>query len=57
MNPNAFNIDDVERLLDRPDSLAALAEAPSDASRFVSEVDVAFERSGLVLESFDRFRS
>ena len=55
--PDAFTIDDLERLLDRPDSLAELAEAPSDTERFVAAVDAAFERSGLVLEAFDRFRS
>jgi len=55
--PDAFTIDDLDRLLDRPDSLAKLAEAPSDTDRFVAAVDAAFERSGLVLETFDRFRS
>ena len=55
--PDAFTIDDVDRLLDRPDSLAKLAETPSDTERFVAAVDAAFERSGLVLEPFDRFRS
>jgi bifunctional non-homologous end joining protein LigD len=55
--PDAFTIDDVDRLLDRPDSLADLARTPGDAERFVVAVDTAFERAGLVLESFDRFRS
>jgi bifunctional non-homologous end joining protein LigD len=55
--PGAFSIADVDRLLDRPDSLAQLMAAPADASRFVREVDAAFEQSGLVLETFDRFRS
>jgi bifunctional non-homologous end joining protein LigD len=55
--PAAFGIADVERLLDRPDSLAQLMAAPADASRFVREVSAAFERSGLALETFDRFRS
>lgn len=56
-DPDAFNIDDVERLLDRPDSLAQLSTAPSDPAPFVAAVDAAFERAGLVLEVFDRFRS
>jgi bifunctional non-homologous end joining protein LigD len=55
--PDAFTIDDLDRLLDRPDTLAKLAEAPSDTEAFVAAVDAAFERSGLVLEAFDRFRS
>ena len=55
--PDAFAIDDVERLLDRPDSLADLAAAPGDAERFVAEVGARFAASGLVLETFDRFRS
>lgn len=54
-SPDAFTIDDVDRLLDRPDTLAALA--PIDAAPFVAAVDAAFERAGLVVESFDRFRS
>jgi len=53
--PDAFTIDDTARLLDRPDSVSSLIEA--DAEQFVREVDAAFERSGLVLEAFDRFRS
>jgi bifunctional non-homologous end joining protein LigD len=52
--PDAFNIDDLERLLERPDGLGQLV--PSDAEPFVAKVDKAFERSGLVLETFDRFR-
>jgi bifunctional non-homologous end joining protein LigD len=56
-DPNAFTIDDVERLLERPDTLAELSAAPGDPQRFVSEVARAFERSGLVIEPFDRFRS
>jgi bifunctional non-homologous end joining protein LigD len=55
--PDAFGIDDLERLLDRPDSLAQRALAPSDTDAFVSAVDAAFERAGLVLQTFDRFRS
>jgi bifunctional non-homologous end joining protein LigD len=54
--PDAFKMDDVDRLLDRPDPLADPA-SPQDAAPFVSAVDAAFERSGLVLETFDRFRS
>ena len=56
-DPDAFGIGDLDRLLDRPEPLAALASAPSDAGRFVAAVDTAFEASGLVLETFDRFRS
>ncbi len=56
-DPDAFAIGDLDRLLDRPDSLAELASAPGDADRFVAGVDAAFESSGLVLETFDRFRS
>jgi bifunctional non-homologous end joining protein LigD len=55
--PDAFTIGDVDRLCDRPDSLADLAASAQDASPFVLAVDAAFERSGLVLETFDRFRS
>src|SRR5262249_21971263 len=43
--PDAFTIDDVDRLLDRPDPLADLAEAAQDAAPFVAAVDAAFERS------------
>ena len=56
-DPDAFGIGDVDRLLDRPDPLAELASAPSETERFVAAVDAAFEASGLVLETFDRFRS
>jgi bifunctional non-homologous end joining protein LigD len=55
--PDAFTIDDLERLCDRPDPLADLAAAAQDAAPFAAAVDAAFERSGLVLEAFDRFRS
>jgi bifunctional non-homologous end joining protein LigD len=55
--PDAFKMDDVDRLLDRPDPLAPMLASPQDAAPFVSAVDAAFERSGLVLETFDRFRS
>jgi len=57
IDPDAFRIDDIGRLLDRPDPLLELAAAPADAGRFVAEVGAAFEASGLVLETFDRFRS
>jgi len=56
-DPDAFGIGDLDRLLDRPDPLAELASAPSETERFVAAVDAAFESSGLVLETFDRFRS
>ena len=56
-DPDAFAIGDLDRLLDRPDPLAELASTPGDAERFVAGVDAAFEASGLVLETFDRFRS
>jgi bifunctional non-homologous end joining protein LigD len=55
--PDAFTIDDLDRLLDRPDSLAALAAAPADPAPFVAAVARRFAESGLVLERFDRFRS
>jgi bifunctional non-homologous end joining protein LigD len=56
-DPDAFTLADVERLLDRPDSLAELAKSPTDPEPFVTHVNEAFEASGLVLEPFDRFRS
>ena len=55
--PGAFTVDDVDRLLDRPDTLVELAAAPSDARGFVAGVEAAFEASGLELKPFDRFRS
>lgn len=55
--PDSFNIDDVERLLERPDSIGELAENPADAAPFVQSVEAAFEYSGIELEPFDRFRS
>jgi bifunctional non-homologous end joining protein LigD len=55
--PDAFTLADVERLLDRPDHLMELARTPADPAPFVAAVDAAFERAGLVLEEFDRFRS
>jgi len=57
IDPDAFGIGDLDGLLDRPDPLAELATAPSDPQGFVAAVDAAFEASGLVLETFDRFRS
>ena len=57
VDPDTFTIADVDRLLDRPDSLADLAVHAIPAGPFVAAVDAAFERSGLTLESFDRFRS
>jgi bifunctional non-homologous end joining protein LigD len=56
-DPDAFHMDDLERLLERPDSLAELAETPGDARSFAERVHSAFASSGLVLEHFDRFRS
>jgi bifunctional non-homologous end joining protein LigD len=55
--PDAFHLDDIDRLLDRPDSLAAHAAAPQDPAPFVSAVAAEFERKGLELVPFDRFRS
>ncbi|HEY6461871.1 MAG TPA: hypothetical protein VIY73_17015, partial [Polyangiaceae bacterium] len=55
--PDGFTIADVARLLDRPDHLADLARTPAAPGPFVAAVDAAFERAGLVLEEFDRFRS
>jgi bifunctional non-homologous end joining protein LigD len=55
--PSAFTLRDAERLLDRRDPLAELAGEPQDAGLFVAAVSEAFERSRLVLETFDRFRS
>lgn len=55
--PDAFTLDDVDKLLERPDTLAALAERPAPALPFVARVAEAFESSGLELKRFDRFRS
>jgi bifunctional non-homologous end joining protein LigD len=55
--PDAFSLVDARSHLARPDPLADLARAPSDAARFVTEVAVAFDAAGLVLQTFDRFRS
>lgn len=55
--PDAFTIDDLGRLLDRPDTLAMLAADPPDPAAFVAAVAERFTASGLVLERFDRFRS
>jgi bifunctional non-homologous end joining protein LigD len=57
LSPSAFTLRDADRLLDRPDPLAALAAEPQDPGPFVAAVGEAFERSGLILETFDRFRS
>jgi bifunctional non-homologous end joining protein LigD len=56
-DPDAFDIGGLDRLLDRPDPLAELASAPSDTGPFLAAVDEDFAASGLVLETFDRFRS
>ena len=45
--PDAFTIDDAERIVQRGDPLAELARAPTDAGAFVRAVDAAFERAGL----------
>ncbi|HET8936296.1 MAG TPA: non-homologous end-joining DNA ligase [Polyangiales bacterium] len=55
--PDAFGISDIDKLLDRLDPLFELMKAPADPQPFVDQVFEAFERSGLVLEPFDRFRS
>lgn len=55
--PDAFNIDDAEKIADRPDSLLELAQKPSDANEFIARVSEEFDASGLELEVFDRFRS
>jgi bifunctional non-homologous end joining protein LigD len=55
--PDAFTIDDVDKLLDRPNALADLARTATDPGAFLDAVDAAFERAGLELEAFDRFRS
>jgi bifunctional non-homologous end joining protein LigD len=57
LGPDAFNIDDVDRILDRPDSVRDRVEKPVDAAPFVRSVEAAFERSGIEIEPFDRFRS
>lgn len=55
--PDGFTLEDAEALLARPDTLGELAQTPSDPQPFVTRVEEAFSRSGLVLEHFDRFRS
>jgi bifunctional non-homologous end joining protein LigD len=55
--PDAFTLSDADRLMDRPDHLAELARSPADPAPFLAAVDAAFDRAGLVLEQFDRFRS
>lgn len=52
--PDAFNIDDIERVLDRGDPLLDLAMA--DPAPFVAAVDAELDRAGLKIETFDRFR-
>jgi bifunctional non-homologous end joining protein LigD len=54
--PDAFTISDADRLLDRPNPLAELARTPADPAPFVAAVEAAFERTGLALDTFDRFR-
>jgi bifunctional non-homologous end joining protein LigD len=55
--PNAWKLSDAERLVDRTDPLAELAQRPADPRPFIQSVASAFESSGLALEPFDRFRS
>jgi bifunctional non-homologous end joining protein LigD len=55
--PDAFTLDDVDRLLERLDPIARLAAAPADLRPVVERVAAEFELEGLELESFDRFRS
>ncbi len=55
--PDAFTVADAARLVDRPDPLAERAAAPADAAPFAATVEAEFAASGLVLETFDRFRS
>jgi bifunctional non-homologous end joining protein LigD len=55
--PDAFGIDDVAQLCERPDPLLQLMSTPADAQKFLTTINEAFEQSGLVLEPFDRFRS
>lgn len=57
IDPSHFTIADADTLLSRPDPLHALSANPGDTSAFVASVARAFERSGLALETFDRFRS
>jgi bifunctional non-homologous end joining protein LigD len=57
VDPDSFTIDDASHLLERTDTLAALAESPCDPRPFVTAVGESFAQSGLVLEPFDRFRS
>lgn len=51
--PDAFAINDVARLLDRPDTVADLRTTSGDA--FAASVARAFEARGLELQTFDRF--
>lgn len=54
--PDGIGLADVDAHLAKSDPLAVLAESPRDPEPFVSRVEAAFEASGLVLETFDRFR-
>jgi len=56
-DPDAFTMADLDRILERPDPLLELTSAPSATERFVAGVEADFDASGLVLETFDRFRS
>jgi bifunctional non-homologous end joining protein LigD len=55
--PDAFHLGNIQQRLDHEDSLAVLAERPVDAAPFVAAVEATFDEAGLVLETFDRFRS
>ena len=55
--PDQFGIDDVDTLTERADPLLELMRSPGDPRRFVQRMSETFEKSGLVLEPFDRFRS
>jgi bifunctional non-homologous end joining protein LigD len=57
VDPGGYALGDLDRLLDRPDPLAQYSAMPHDAAPFVLAVELAFEAAGLVLETFDRFRS
>jgi len=55
--PDRFGIEDVETLASRADPLLELMSTPGDPQAFVQRVSETFQKSGLVLEPFDRFRS
>jgi bifunctional non-homologous end joining protein LigD len=57
IDPGGYTLADLDRLLDRPDPLAQYSAMPRDPAPFVRAVEQAFEAAGLVLETFDRFRS